>query len=320
MDKKVLLTILAIIAVFVFASLSCHTIADKEEPLLESFPLPSEEIDSYVFDIHEIQEDVYMRDYFPFVEALVDKYRFYNPLITEHILIQANDWIVYELECTDYYRRKGLGEIVYDQGNLVILEKGEILLIPNERWARELMEEQRNVVLEVNIPEYKLRIIEAGSVEHEFTVRVGRNSSNFLATANRLEDLRTKTGAGKIVDIENDPDYINPVNAKIYTSTLRDDEIRTALPRIPFLHPEINGLEYGQLIHTTTNNKTLGRAYSNGCIGLSEGDMWVLYYHAPIGTRINIKYNLEVKESDGSNKFLRDIYADSLHHYESAYL
>lgn len=306
----------------VFLSGSCHTVKNEAPEIIGSFPLPSEDhdVDSHVFDIHQVERDVNMRDYFSYINSLVEKYRLFNPLLSEHVLVQANDWLIYALECTDYYNQKDLGNTVLDQGDLVVIEKDEILLIPNERWASEILDEFYNTVLEVNIPEFKLRVIEYGEVEHTFNVRVGRNSSNFLATANRLVDLRTKTGTGEIASIDKDPDYINPENGRIYTSTLRDDGIRTKLPRIPFLHPRINGQLYGQLIHTTTNNVTLGKPYSNGCIGLSEGDMWVLYYHAPRETKINIKYQLEITNIHGNKEWLRDIYADSLHRYESAYL
>jgi L,D-transpeptidase ErfK/SrfK len=51
----------------------------------------------------------------------------------------------------------------------------------------------------------------------------------------------------------------------------------------------------------------LGKAYSNGCIGTSEADAWFVYYYAPLGTAIEIKYNLI--NADG--KTLKDIYGFS---------
>ncbi len=102
--------------------------------------------------------------------------------------------------------------------------------------------------------------------------------------AGRVVDLRTQVGVGKIVRINRAPVFINPRDNKKYTSTRRDDNIRTKLPNIPWLEPEINGIRYGQLIHPTTNLETLGKAYSNGCISLRESDAWSVFFYAPLGT------------------------------------
>jgi len=80
------------------------------------------------------------------------------------------------------------------------------------------------------------------------------------------------------------------------------------LPKIPFLHTIIDGHRWGQLIHPTTNQKTLGKAYSNGCIGTKEGDAWLIYYYAPVGTEINIRYDLVETNSEGDTSIYNDIY------------
>jgi len=80
------------------------------------------------------------------------------------------------------------------------------------------------------------------------------------------------------------------------------------LPQIPFLETEINGMRNGQLIHPTTNPITLEKAYSNGCIGTKEADAWVIYYYAPVGTKIAIRYDLNIKDSMGKKIVLKDIY------------
>ena len=124
----------------------------------------------------------------------------------------------------------------------------------------------------------------------------------------RVQDLKTKSGEGSIVKHVRNPRYVNPVNNHEYFVTRRDDEKVTKLPQIPFLETELNGLRYGQLIHPTTNPKTLGKAYSNGCIGTKEADAWVIYYYSPIGTKISIRYNLNVLYEDGEKIVLKDIY------------
>ncbi len=85
----------------------------------------------------------------------------------------------------------------------------------------------------------------------------------------------------------------------------------TKLPQIPFLETELNGFRHGQLIHPTTNPETLGKAYSNGCIGTKEADAWVLYYYAPIDTKIHIRYDLNTLDENGNTIILNDIYGYS---------
>ena len=71
------------------------------------------------------------------------------------------------------------------------------------------------------------------------------------------------------------------------------------MPRIPWIEPQIDGHRFGHMIHPTTNPKTLGKAYSNGCIGTSEADAWRIYYYAPIGTKVNFRYDLIIENERG---------------------
>ena len=80
------------------------------------------------------------------------------------------------------------------------------------------------------------------------------------------------------------------------------------MPQIPWIETEINGIRNGQMIHPTTNPKSLGKAYSNGCIGTKEADAWVIYYHAPLGTKVKIRYDLETYEEGMVISVLKDIY------------
>jgi L,D-transpeptidase ErfK/SrfK len=64
------------------------------------------------------------------------------------------------------------------------------------------------------------------------------------------------------------------------------------------------------MIHPTTNPVTLGRAYSNGCIGTAEADAWIIYYHAPPGTPLKIRYDLEVRNVFNELQNLEDTYHD----------
>jgi L,D-transpeptidase ErfK/SrfK len=124
----------------------------------------------------------------------------------------------------------------------------------------------------------------------------------------RVQDLRTISGEGKIVNHIRNPWYINPVDNHRYKFTKRDDGKTTKLPQIPFIETEINGFRHGQLIHPTTNPNTLGKAHSNGCIGTNEADAWIIYYYAPISTRIHIRYDLHQENEKGDTIVLKDIY------------
>jgi len=258
---------------------------------------------------HVITEDIPIRTYFEYLENIIVKYDTIVPFkLDEHLLVWANPWIIDTLEATDYYRLMEQNRFVYDPQSLLALHRGDSLLIPDTMLAKNLREKMEATVIDINIPEFALRILEDGKERYKFPVRVGQNRSKHLAMANRVVNLRTATGKGYIYRINRNPTFINPANNHPYTSTQRDDGRRTLLPRIPWIEPIIDGHLYGQLIHPTTNPETLGKAYSNGCIGMAEADMWRLYYHAPLGTKIVIRYDLEVIDSEGDTIQLRNIY------------
>ncbi len=257
----------------------------------------------------KINEDIKMENYFSFIDSVVcvlDTILTYP--ISEHILIRANPWVIETLRMTDYYQMKALDSFVYDQKKMVILPRGSSLEIPDAQRTYELIQAFEKTRIDVNLPEFKLRIFEGDDILFEFPIRIGKNKRTFLEMSGKMEDLRTKTGSGQIIGYNKNPRYVNPVNNHEYFVTRRDDGLVTKLPQIPFIEPEINGQRYGQLIHPTTNPETLGRASSNGCVGTKEGDAWVIYYYSPIGTRIQIRYDIEVKRSDDKKILLEDIY------------
>lgn len=259
--------------------------------------------------IISIKEDVKIKDYFPFMDEQVMTYDSLLPYsLTEHLLVNANPWVIDSLAATDYYTRLDRGEFVYDQRELVILQKGDSLVVPAKNWATRLIAQQNQRSIDINIPEYTLRILEGEKEQFRFLVRVGQNRERYLETAGRMENLRTRTGTGMIVKIKKNPIYMNPVDGHRYKTTKRDDGQRTKLPQIPFLHTEINGHRWGQLIHPTTNPETLGKAYSNGCIGTSEEAAWRIYYSAPVGTKVVIRYDLDIVDEKGDSLTLKDIY------------
>lgn len=98
----------------------------------------------------------------------------------------------------------------------------------------------------MNIPEFRLRLVDGTDTLYSFPVRVGENRTRFLAAVGHKVDRRTRTGKGKIIRINRDPIFIEPISGKKYTTKKRDDGVVTRMPQIPWLEPEINGQRYGQ--------------------------------------------------------------------------
>ena len=289
------------------------TLTNTALPVLNSFPKDSTALSLKEIVIpqeyHRIAKSVTAGGYFDFMEDLLahlDTTVAYA--LDEYVVVRANPWLIDSLAATDYYVTSARGQFVEDPKTIQILAEGDSLLIPSLDQVRELQDRMAMTVIDVNIPEFKLRIKEGVQTLYEFDVRVGKNTQRYLAMAGRKVDLRTQPGIGEIVRIARDPAYINPRNNKRYAATTRDDGKRTKLPRIPWIEPVIDGQRFGQLIHPTTNIGTLGKAYSNGCVGTSEADAWRIYFHAPLGTKVQYRYDLEVENSAGDSLQLKDIY------------
>jgi L,D-transpeptidase catalytic domain len=256
-----------------------------------------------------VPRDVRIRDYFEFFDDLIPRIDTFQDFpMSEHLLVRHNPWLIERLAATDYYHQAKKGRFVFDQTEMVVLRKGDTLHIPTAAQAQLLLEKMQLTVIDVNIPEYTLRVFSAGDTMSVFKVRVGKSVERYLETAGRQIDLRTAVGRGEIVRIEKNAKWINPVDGHEYHATRRDDGRVTRCPRIPWLEPEIGRERMGQLIHPTTNPSTLGKAYSNGCIGLSEADAWRVYYFAPVGAKVKFRYDLDVMRPDGSIEQLEDIY------------
>ena len=256
-----------------------------------------------------IVQDIPIKNYFKFLDSIIIEYNKILPYkISEHILVRHNPWVIDSLVKTDYYYMMEKDSFVYDQKKLIIFKIGDEVNIPDSIETVQLRKAFQNTRIDVNIPEFKLRIYEDSLLLYKFPVRVGKNEKKYLEMAKRILDLRTKQGTGTIVGHVRNPVYFNPVDNHQYFFTKRDDERTTKLPQIPWLETEINGIRNGQLIHPTTNPVTLKKAYSNGCIGTREADAWIIYYYAPIGTKINIRYDLNIKNEMGKTLKLKDLY------------
>ncbi len=272
-------------------------------------PVAEGPVENWVADPIEIQEDVQMQAYFGYMDSLVNHYAPLLPFpLTEHVMVRYNPWIIDTLSNTDYYRMMARDSFIYDQRKSVVLPRGSVLRIPDSTTACDILEDFENTEIDINIPEFRLRVIQDSTVLFTFPVRVGQNRTRYLTMSKRETDLRTKTGRGSIVRHVRDPDFYNPVDGKRFYLTLRDDGRTTVMPQIPWIETEINGVRNGQMIHPTTNPGTLEKAYSNGCIGTTEADAWVIYYYAPLGTRVRIRYDVQTYHEGRVVSVFKDIY------------
>lgn len=256
-----------------------------------------------------VNKDVPIRSYFKWMDSIVAEHnQNHNYIIDEYTIVHNNNWILDTLAHTDYYYLSDRGIFNEDSQSLNALSGGQKLLIPDSLQTQKIREVMANTYLDINIPEFRLRIIEDGKVIQKFPVRVGQDRKGYLKMAKGEIDMRTKPGIGKIVRVNKSPSFINPKDNHRYYKTNRDDKKVTELPAIPWLEPEIDGRRFGQLIHPTTNLATLGKAYSNGCIGLRESDAWFVYYYAPLGTKVVIRYALTGKDKEGKDTIFENIY------------
>lgn len=273
---------------------------DISQPYIKEFKLPKQV---------QVAKNIRVWKYFEYMDSLVSKYDSLVPYsLSEHLLVRNNPWIMDTLANTDYYRMIARDSFVYDQRQMIVLPEGSQLKIPDSLTACRILDDFENTEIDVNIPEYKLRIFQDSILVHTFPIRVGQNRERYLKFGDRMTDLRTKTGEGAIVDHVKHPEFYNPVNGKQFYLTKRDDQKTTIMPQIPWIETEINGIRNGQMIHPTTNPETLGKAYSNGCIGTKEADAWIIYYHTPLGTKIKIRYDLKTYDEGLVVLILRDIY------------
>jgi L,D-transpeptidase ErfK/SrfK len=290
---------------------ACGPAAPVSDPLvgLGSFPVPYFGEDTLTSSYHRVRRDIAIHEYFEYLDSVVAHLDSILPYpINEYLLARSNPQLIDSLAATDYYQLMARGKFIYDPNSIVVLHRGDSLLVPNAGQVENLLGRMSRTRIDINIPEFKLRVTEGDSILFTALVRVGRNETKFLAMAGRKVDLRTQPGQGKVIRINRNPIFINPSNNHRYTVTRRDDQRVTRLPRIPWIEVELNGRRYGQLIHPTTNPETLGRAYSNGCIGTRESDAWRIYYYAPLGTEVRIRYDLKISDENGDSLLLKDIY------------
>jgi L,D-transpeptidase ErfK/SrfK len=256
-----------------------------------------------------VKKEIPVRKLFQFLEEIVrqnDTLSAYK--LTENLLLRANPWILDTLVHTDYYYQASIGNFIFDQQKMLVLKPGDTLVIPGPEMTQKLLTQMANTWLDINIPAFELRIMEQDSVLYAIPIRVGKNQKKHLEAAGHEVDLRTRTGTGEIFRVNRFPIFIDPVTGERFKFTKRDDHRKTLMPQIPWLEPTIDGYRYGQMIHPTTNPRSLGKPASNGCIGVSEADAWRIYYYAPLGTKVKIRYDLQEIKASGDTLHYQDIY------------
>jgi L,D-transpeptidase ErfK/SrfK len=256
-----------------------------------------------------VPADVLMSRYFEFIDSISE----HELILPEHnlgeyILVNYNSWIIDSLRALDYYYQKNKGVFQFDLSHAIILHKGDTIIIPDSAVITSLIRTLKSSRIDVNLPEYRLRVIQKNDTVLNCPVRIGKNDSAYLETLGKIVNQRTPVGNGKIVNVLRRPIFYDLHTGEKYLETKRDDNRNTIMPEIPSLEPEIEGVRVGKMFHATTNLKTLGKAYSNGCIGLREADMWSLYYYAPAGTLVELRYDLMIVNEYKDTIHLKDIY------------
>ena len=303
----------ALFSIFIFFAngFSASSYGSNKTATARFFPIIKKDsvIPSEVLFTFVVPEDVKVKDYFTFMNNVSRAFDSILPYkLTEHILVRYNPSIIDTLANMDYYRQKLRKKVVSDQKQLVALRKGALIYVPTLAAANRLKAKMSRTYLDINIPEYKLRVIEGNDTLYTFMIRVGQVKTQFSSTIGREFDMRTRTGIGYIANVHKKFYSFDPVDGKKYEFTTRDDGKVTMMPMLPWLEPKINGELRGQWLHATTNPRSLGKAYSNGCMGTSESDIWRVYYYAPIDTKVVIRYDLIVKNEKGEFVQLKDIY------------
>lgn len=255
-----------------------------------------------------VKNDIRMKNYFFFIDSLADTSFHSRSILNEYLLVNANPWLIDSLRTLDYYTQKKKGVFIYDQAQQIILHAGDRLIIPDTAMRAAITQKLESSYLDVNIPEYTLRMIQGHDTLLTCPIRIGRDAEGYLDYYQRQVDFRTPVGEGEIKRVRRNPKYIDLQSGEEYKETNRDDGRRTKMPIIPSLEPSINGKLIGTLIHATTNPKSLGKAYSHGCVGTSEADIWFIYYCSPPGTKVRFRYDLEIKDANGKSAQLKDIY------------
>ena len=227
------------------------------------------------------------------------------------IIAWDNPWLLDTIRSSDYYRALAKGTFVTDLDSVSLFGPGAVIRIPDSIRSIRVAGMIRENIIVLNIPQFRITILNGSDTLCSCPVRVGRNERVLLETVGHEVDLRTPVGKGKIIRVRRHPISKNLHTGEPYVQTRRDDGRITRMPDIPSLEPILDGNRWGKMIHATTNQATIGKAYSHGCVGVTEACMWTLYFLAPEGTAVEFRYDLQPGLLRGENVMLTDIYQES---------
>ncbi len=129
--------------------------------------------------IVQVERDVPIKYYFEYIDSIISQnYKFSSYKLSEHVLVRHNPWIIDTLSNTYYYKMIEKDSFVYNQKEMIVLKKGSKIAIPDSAQVDTIINSFEKTLIDVNIPEYKLRIYEDSILLHEFEVRVGKNKKN----------------------------------------------------------------------------------------------------------------------------------------------
>lgn len=117
----------------------------------------------------EITKPVRIREYFGYMDSLLAVYAPAAPYpLTGHVLVHANPWILDSLVASDYERLIQKDSFLYDQREWIVLAEGRELLLPDSTTGAAIRDHLGTFRLDVNIPEFRLRMYSGPSVLYSF--------------------------------------------------------------------------------------------------------------------------------------------------------
>jgi len=167
-QKNVLAYIFGVVIFF-----SCHHKDQEELSYFQIEKIPIVEETDILFEI-KIEKDISIDEYFEFIETTVANYdSLVSYDLTTYLLVHNNTWLIDTFAHT--------GNFIYDQPAQIILKKGDVLHVPDADKANQIIDRINSFSIDVNIPEFKLNILENDSIIYTFPVRVGQTGERFMS-------------------------------------------------------------------------------------------------------------------------------------------
>jgi len=155
--------------------------------------------------------------------------------------------------------------------------------LPQDSWGAPVAEESLRIV--INVPARRLFLVQGNTLVQSYPVAVGKKASP------------TPVGTFRVLQKAKDPTWA--------------PKGRPAVPPGPHnpLGPRwmrISPNGYG--IHSTNEPDSIGKVRSHGCIRMARADAIALYDLVPLGTRVDIVYQLDGYDVDGNPVRFADCY------------